>query len=366
MKHHATLLLLLLFVSPGFIPGQTASSDTATRMAGIQTQFQTAYDRDVAKPHLTALTDLDAKYLVAVNRVLDAATQAGNLEEALKLREETERVTKKQPLSPADLDSLPEGLKELRSAYRSALERINQERDQKAQPYFDHYDKLLEALQMELTKERQIDEAMKVRKVREELSRQRTQNPDKQAAPSAPPPKGTQLFDGRSLTGWRIEGDKKAFTVVGGLLKANGQKASLMCTEGPWKSFELNLKVMTELQGNSGVWIHTPKNPRDSSNPGLEVQIYNGPDAQKTGSIYSIQPQTRLLVRDGQWFDLKIIVQDKTIRVFVNGTRVNEWTQPSGWRPPPNVPTAELGSGTIGLQSNGGVTWFKDIFIRPL
>ncbi|MEN3939893.1 family 16 glycoside hydrolase [Prosthecobacter sp. SYSU 5D2] len=355
---------------PAAIPiksGDKPAEDAAGRLAELAIQFQAAYDRDIGSSLNINVADLDRKYLAAVQRALESASAAGGLDEAVQLREEEKRVQNKAALPSYDFDTLPASLKNLRKTYREALARLILASKMDAQPLYERYDAVLAAYQTELTQQRLLDDAMKVRTVREKLSLQRTQNPEKQAATAPPNPKGTQLFDGKTLTGWRIEGEKKAFSVVGGLLKANGQKASLICTEGPWKNFELNLKVMTELQGNSGVWIHTPKNPRDISKPGLEVQICNnGVDSQKTGSIYSVQPQTRLLARDGQWFDLKIVVQEKTIRVFINGRQVNEWTQPAGWRPPPSVPTAELGSGTIGLQSNGGLTWFKDLFIRPL
>lgn len=163
---------------------QNVTPEAAAKIGDITLKFQAAYDRDVGHPHQLALDQLDTKYLGAVNRSLDAATQAANLDEALKLREEAQRVIKKEPLPPVDLDSLPSSLKQLRSTYRTALAKMQQERDVKAQPYFDQYDKLLEALQTELTKAKQIDDALAVKAKRESVALDR---PKIAAAPEPEP-----------------------------------------------------------------------------------------------------------------------------------------------------------------------------------
>lgn len=204
-----TAFLILLSLA------QQASADATARIAEIQAKFQTAYDRDVGGPYQASLLDLDQKYLGAVNRSLDAATQAGNLEESLKLREEVQRVVKAEPLPPVDLDSLPASLKQLRSTYRTALARLQQERDTRAQPYYDHYDKLLEALQSELTKSKLIDDALAVKTTRDSVALDRPKataaSPAEPAAPmpeAAPEnPKGKKTTSGSAvaITGspWR-------------------------------------------------------------------------------------------------------------------------------------------------------------------
>ena len=52
-----------------------------------------------------------------------------------------------------------------------------------------------------------------------------------------------------------------------------------------------------------------------------------------------------------------------TITVWVEGVKINEWTQPANWVPPEGVPNARLGKGTIGIQGYGGNTWIKDVRI---
>ena len=68
---------------------------------------------------------------------------------------------------------MPESLKKLRSTYRTALAKLNQERQTKAKPYYDRYDLLLEAYQKELTQQKRLDDASKVKSVRDEVAKAR-------------------------------------------------------------------------------------------------------------------------------------------------------------------------------------------------
>jgi Leucine-rich repeat (LRR) protein len=161
------ILLAIMSFAPGLFA--QASANTAAKITEITSQFQTAHERDVSVPHAQSLADLDAKYAAAVKRAFDAATQAGNLDDALKLREEMQRLVAKEALPPVDLDSLPESLKQVRLTYRSAITKLDEGRAVKAQTYFDHCDNLLKALQADLTKQNFIADALIVKAKREEL-----------------------------------------------------------------------------------------------------------------------------------------------------------------------------------------------------
>ena len=169
----ATTAPLATNAPSGQTPAPSAANDLYARLGQIATQFQTAYDRDIAPGHNAAVADLDTKYLAAVNRALGAATKKGVLEEALKLREEVQRVNQNGRLPTAELDSLPESLKKLRGTYRSALAKLEQDRDIKAKPYYDRYDELLATYQTELTQQKRLDDALKVKARRDDLEKSR-------------------------------------------------------------------------------------------------------------------------------------------------------------------------------------------------
>ena len=161
-------------------------NDLFVRLAQIAAQFQTAYDRDIVPPHRVAVGDLDTKYFAAVKRALEGATKRGVLEEAVKLREEAQRVTDKQPLPFADLDTLPDSLKTLRGTYRAALAKLELDRDAKAKPYYTRYDQLLAAYQTELTQQKRLDDALKVKARRDELENERGTRAEPATASTTP------------------------------------------------------------------------------------------------------------------------------------------------------------------------------------
>jgi hypothetical protein len=206
-----------------------------------------------------------------------------------------------------------------------------------------------------------------------ELSRNATQwdeaGSTPAAASSAPAKMSGRLFDGSTLTGWRIGGDTAAFKVEDGCIKATGAKGNLIYVGGDgnpsWTDFDLSMKAKTGSKANSGVFIHCNPTAIKGGQLGMELQIANdgNSDPQKSGSIWSISPVNEVHARDDEWFDYRILVKGKQVTTFINGEKLADWTQPDGWKPPDKVSTARLGQGTIAIQSNVGVVWIKDITI---
>ncbi|MFN0077496.1 MAG: DUF1080 domain-containing protein [Prosthecobacter sp.] len=181
--------------------------------------------------------------------------------------------------------------------------------------------------------------------------------------------KSQPLFNGSTLDGWRIGGDGAAFVVEDGAIKATGMKGNLIYVgssgNASWTDFDLTLKVKTGNKANSGVFIHCSSADVKGGQIGLEAQLANdgNSDRQKTGSLWSVAPVEQIHVRDGVWFDYRIVVKGRQVTIYVNGGKVNEWTQPADWQPPTNVALARLGAGTLAIQSNQGVVWIKDVRI---
>jgi serine/threonine protein kinase len=180
--------------TPG-LPASPVENDVSVRLGEITSQFQTAYDRDIAARHNAAVVDLDAKYLIAVNRAMDAAAKSNGLDEAVKLREEVQRVTQKGGLPETDPDSVPPSLKNLRGTYRAELAKLEKDRDAKAKPYYERHEQLLDAYQQQLTRESRLDDALKVKARREALLAERSglvpspalPTPAVSSAPATPP-----------------------------------------------------------------------------------------------------------------------------------------------------------------------------------
>src|SRR5437868_3042924 len=87
------------------------------------------------------------------------------------------------------------------------------------------------------------------------------------------------LFDGRTLTGWRPSENKGSWSVVDGSLTANGPRSHLFYTgrvrSADFRNFELEVELITQPECNSGVYFHTAYQETGFPEKGFEVQVNN-------------------------------------------------------------------------------------------
>ena len=100
------------------------------------------------------------------------------------------------------------------------------------------------------------------------------------AAPLASAADGwVDLFDGKSLAGWRPSGNQSSWTVADGQLTAQGPISHLFYT-GPvngaaFRNFELEVEVRTRRVSASGVYFHTAYQESGFPVKGFEIQVNN-------------------------------------------------------------------------------------------
>jgi hypothetical protein len=191
------------------------------------------------------------------------------------------------------------------------------------------------------------------------------------AMPAAPPALGTviPLFDGQTLTNWRMAG-RGTFHAIDGALQSvpSFDLGLLWCTIPMPRNFRLELEFFTRLlQSNSGVFIRF-RNPESTGyyNPawsavfipgisavpaGFEIQIDNtgAPDGaakHRTGAVYAVNypgdpnpdpsippatpgdfvnPQNAQVLA---WNQYRIEVQSDVITVNLNGVDTARYTNP--------------------------------------
>jgi len=193
-----------------------------------------------------------------------------------------------------------------------------------------------------------------------------------------------ELFNGQDLTGWKANADPGAFVVTNGLLKAHathpknrghlfyaGQRA-----EGleRFKNFELEAVVRGEPDSNSGIFFHTDMETRDGVlhlKNGYEVQLNrSAKEKRKTGSLYDVVDLATCPIDDTKWFTVRIRVEGKHIQVWLNDTRVVDYTEPENVRRPAHRVgrVIRAGGGAIALQAHDDKStfYFKTIRIRRL
>lgn len=181
------------------------------------------------------------------------------------------------------------------------------------------------------------------------------------------------LFDGRSLEGWRASENPATFSVADGAIVVHGPRAHLFY-EGPlqqhdFRNFEFRTKVMTTPGSNSGIFIHTQYQDNGWPEKGYEVQVNNSQsDWRRTGSLYGIQDVKEVYVKDNEWYTEYIRVEGNRVTVKINDRTVVDYTEPANVAGEKGRALKHLSSGTIALQGHDpdSKVYFKDVQIRPL
>lgn len=189
-----------------------------------------------------------------------------------------------------------------------------------------------------------------------------------------------ELFNGKTLEGWRPSENPGSWRVVDGQLAADGPTSHLFYT-GPvraaaFRNFELEVEALTRPGCNSGIYFHTAYQEKGFPQKGFEVQINNTAagagnyrERKKTGSLYGIRNTYKQLVADGEWFRIRAAVRGKNIQVRLNDALLVDYSEPT---PPVIAEGSERGrfldQGTFALQCHdpGSKARFRSLRVRPL
>lgn len=188
------------------------------------------------------------------------------------------------------------------------------------------------------------------------------------------------LFNGRSLDGWRPSESQASWKVIDGTLAADGPRSHLFYT-GPvqaasFRNFELDVEVIASPAANSGVYFHTKFQEKGFPEKGFEVQVNNTAtgegtyaERKRTGSLYGLRNVYKQIARDNEWTRLQITVRCRNIQIRCNGLFVVDYTEPT----PPVIPDGMekerfLDRGTFALQCHdpGSKVRYRRIRVRPL
>jgi hypothetical protein len=134
------------------------------------------------------------------------------------------------------------------------------------------------------------------------------------------------LFNGKDLSGWKINGTEKWFVDNRDLVCESGpdKQYGYLSTNKTYKNFELTLEFKQEANGNSGVFFR-------SSIEGVKIsgwQCEVAPINHHTGGIYEsygrgwlIQPDSthEKYLKTGKWNKLKLKVVGDEVTTWLNG-----------------------------------------------
>ncbi|MFJ1803579.1 ThuA domain-containing protein [Streptomyces sp. NPDC088180] len=175
------------------------------------------------------------------------------------------------------------------------------------------------------------------------------------------------IFNGKTLEGWKQAGPGK-FSVSDGALHSEGGMGLLTYQAKELKSYSLKLDWKMTGDDNSGIFVGFPESddPWSAVDNGYEIQI-DATDAadRTTGAVYTfksanIKARDRVLRPPGQWNSYEIKVQGERLQIFLNGAKINDFTNTD--------PARSLKDGYIGLQNHGAddQVSFRDIQLKEL
>ncbi|WP_172382714.1 ThuA domain-containing protein [Streptomyces sp. MNP-20] len=183
----------------------------------------------------------------------------------------------------------------------------------------------------------------------------------------------TSLFDGTaaSLTRWKQAGPGSFALADDGTLTSVGGMGLLWYAHRSFASYSLKLDwKMTgaDKDDNSGVFVGFPPSddPWSAVNNGYEIQI-DATDVPErtTGSVYGFKSadlaaRDRALNPPGQWNTYELRVEGERLRIWLNGTLINDYTNTD--------PARSLLDGHIGIQNHGAddQVAFRDIRVKDL
>ncbi len=176
----------------------------------------------------------------------------------------------------------------------------------------------------------------------------------------------TTLYNG-STTGWSQAGPG-GFGNSDATLTSSGGMGMLWYSAKELRSYSLKLDWRMPGDDNSGVILGFPagSDPNAALNQGYEVQIDATDTADKTtGSIYGfkaadIAARDAALNPPGEWNTFELLVEGERLQVFLNGVKINDFTNAD--------PVRSLTSGHIGIQNHGtgDDVSFRNIRIKEL
>jgi hypothetical protein len=198
------------------------------------------------------------------------------------------------------------------------------------------------------------------------------------AIPAAAETGFVPLFDGKTLDGWHLAGQKgRGYIVEDGLLVCPADGGGNLFTIKEYADFILRFEFRLFEGSNNGIGIRAPYEG-DAAYKGMEIQIlddgaarYRGKlrPAQYHGSIYDVIPAKQGFKKPtGEWNQEEIRAKGRQITVLLNGTTIVSADLDSVKDPAvlAKHPGLARTSGHIGLLGHGTRVEFRNFRVQEL
>ena len=192
--------------------------------------------------------------------------------------------------------------------------------------------------------------------------------------PAKPPEGFTNLFDGKSLDGWKPTGKADVWAAEPGLIVCKGGGGGWLLTEKEYGDFEFRCEYRWEKKGgNSGVALRTP-DKGDPAYVGMEIQLIDDEgwpgklaDYQHTGSIYDVQPAKEAKNKPiGEWNTVKIVCKGRNVTVVQNDVELVKANLDDYKAKYDKHPGLKREAGRVGFQSYNVRVEFRNVWIKEI
>lgn len=179
------------------------------------------------------------------------------------------------------------------------------------------------------------------------------------------------MFDGKSLDGWKASENKDSWKVVDGNLVCHGPRSHLFYSaeKDAFKNFEFECEVMTTPGSNAGIYFHTRYQETGWPRYGLECQVnVTQSDPKKSGSLYGVVDIPNPGLKDNEWYKTSIRVEGRHIVIKINDKITVDYTEPEGKPAFSAEFERRLGDGTFALQAHDpdSKVYFRNLKVRRL
>lgn len=180
-----------------------------------------------------------------------------------------------------------------------------------------------------------------------------------------------ELFDGKSLAGWKASENKDSWKVEDGAIVCHGPRSHLFYVgdDKPFKNFEFQCEVKTTPGSNAGIYFHTRYQETGWPKYGYEIQVNaTHSDPKRSGSLYGEVNVSDPPIKDNEWYTQTIIVRGRHIVSKINDTVVVDYHEPEGKKPFSAEFERRLGEGTFAFQAHDpdSKVYFRNIRVKRL
>ena len=161
------------------------------------------------------------------------------------------------------------------------------------------------------------------------------------------------LFDGQTLFGWE-PANQANWRVENQAIVVDSGEVGLLCTNVQFGDYVLKLEFRSAPGTNSGIFLHTPKEPSDPAADCYELNIADSDNPFPTGSLVR-RAKAEGNFDSTEWQAYEVTVLGGRVTVLLDGQQVMDFSDPTPLR-----------RGHIGLQLNQGRVEFRNIKLRPL